>query len=84
MLMPGMLTDEQLATLDKARGPEWDRLFLTDMIGHHQGALKMVEDLLKTYNAAQDDALFKFVSDMNADQTIEIDFMKKMLQGGSL
>jgi uncharacterized protein (DUF305 family) len=84
MLMPGMLTDEQLAALDKARGPEWDRLFLTGMIGHHQGALKMIEDLLKTYGAAQDDALFKFVSDMNADQTIEIDFMSKMLQGGSL
>jgi len=81
MLMPGMLSDEELAALDKARGPEWDRLFLTDMIAHHKGALKMVDDLLKTYGAAQDDALFKFVSDMNGDQTIEIDFMTKMLQG---
>ena len=38
MLMPGMLTEEQLAQLDKARGAEFDRLFLTFMIKHHQGA----------------------------------------------
>src|SRR5256886_3242893 len=30
MLMPGMLTAEQLAQLDRARGPEFDRLFLTN------------------------------------------------------
>ena len=41
MLMPGMLTAEQLAELDKARGPEWDRLFLKAIIAHHQGALKI-------------------------------------------
>src|SRR3954464_11811270 len=39
MLMPGMLTDEQMAQLDRARGPEFDRLFLIGMIGHHQGAI---------------------------------------------
>src|SRR4029453_4157345 len=35
MLMPGMLTDEEMAALDKARGPEFDRLFLEGMIKHH-------------------------------------------------
>ena len=39
MLMPGMLTPEEMAALDKARGPEWDRLFLAGMIKHHEGAL---------------------------------------------
>jgi uncharacterized protein (DUF305 family) len=39
MLMPGMLSDEQLAALDRARGPEFDRLFLQGMIRHHQDAL---------------------------------------------
>src|SRR5437660_10793540 len=53
MLMPGMLTDEGMAELDKARGAEFDRLFLNGMIKHHQGAIDMVNDLFKAYGAAQ-------------------------------
>jgi uncharacterized protein (DUF305 family) len=79
MLMPGMLTPEEMAALDKARGPEWDRLFLLGMIKHHEGALKMVDDLFEAYGALQDDEMFKFASDVYADQTTEIDFMQKML-----
>jgi uncharacterized protein (DUF305 family) len=79
MLMPGMLSPEELAQLDKARGPEWDRLFLQGMIRHHEGALKMVDDLYNAHGAMQDDDVFKFVSDLYADQTTEIEFMKKML-----
>ena len=81
MLMPGMLTPEELARLDQARGPEWDRLFLDAMIRHHQGALKMVDDLYGAHGALQDDDLFKFVSDLYADQTTEIERMQKMLGG---
>ena len=55
MLMPGMMTDEQMAALDKARGPEFDRLFLEGMIRHHQGAIDMVDELFKSYGAAQDE-----------------------------
>jgi uncharacterized protein (DUF305 family) len=79
MLMPGMLTAEEMAALDKARGPEWDRLFLLGMIKHHEGALKMVDDLFEAHGALQDDDMFKFASDIYADQTTEIDFMQKML-----
>ena len=79
MLMPGMLSPEELAQLDKARGPEWDRLFLTFMIRHHEGALKMVDDLFASYGALQDDDVYKFASDIHADQTIEIERMQKML-----
>jgi uncharacterized protein (DUF305 family) len=79
MLMPGMLTGEELAQLDKARGPEWDRLFLSAMIRHHQGAIKMVDDLFTSHGALQDDDLFKFASDLYADQTTEIERMQKML-----
>lgn len=79
MLMPGMLTPEQMAQLDTARGVEFDRLFLTYMIQHHQGAITMVEQLMGSYGAAQDDAVFKFASDVNADQTTEIDRMSLML-----
>ena len=79
MLMPGMLSAAELAQLDKARGAEWDRLFLTFMIRHHDGALKMVDDLFESYGALQDDDLYKFASDMYADQMIEIERMEKML-----
>ena len=77
--MPGMLSADDLAQLDKARGAAWDALFLKAMIRHHQGALKMVDDLHETKGALQDEDLFKFVSDLYADQTAEIERMEKML-----
>jgi uncharacterized protein (DUF305 family) len=79
MLMPGMLTPEQMARLDAARGREFDRLFLTFMIQHHQGALTMVAQLLAAPGAAQDGPIFRFAADVNADQTTEIDRMTRML-----
>ncbi len=79
MLMPGMLTDEQMAQLDAARGVEFDRLFLTYMIQHHTGALTMVDKLFGSYGGAQDEIVFKFANDVNADQGSEIDRMHKML-----
>ncbi len=78
-LMPGMLTAEQLARLDQARGPEFDRLFLAFMIQHHQGAITMVEQLFGANGAAQDETVFKFASDVHVDQITEIEFMSKML-----
>jgi len=82
MLMPGMLTDDEMAALDKSRGPEFDRLFLEGMIKHHQGAIDMVDVLFKSYGAAQDETVFKFANDVYADQNIEIDRMKQMLEEG--
>jgi uncharacterized protein (DUF305 family) len=79
MLMPGMLTDDQLKQLDQARGKEFDRLFLTFMIQHHRGAVTMVKELFDTYGAAQDITVFKLASDVSADQTTEIERMQKML-----
>jgi uncharacterized protein (DUF305 family) len=81
MLMPGMLTDEQMHQLDQARGEEFDRLFLTFMIQHHKGAVSMVQDLFGSYGAAQDETVFKFASDVNVDQSTEIARMEKMLAG---
>ena len=79
MLMPGMLSEEQLRQLDQARGAEFDRLFLIFMIQHHQGAITMVKELFDTYGAGQDNLVFKFASDVNIDQTTEIARMEKML-----
>ena len=79
MLMPGMLTDDELKQLDGSRGKDFDKLFLTFMIKHHQGALTMVEELFKSYGAAQDDGMYKFASDVFADQEMEIERMQQML-----
>jgi uncharacterized protein (DUF305 family) len=77
--MPGMLTDAEMKALDAARGAAWDRLFLEGMIRHHQGAIDMVDVLFKSYGAAQDETIYKFASDVYADQSIEIDRMHEML-----
>ena len=74
-----MSIPEQMAQLDAARGPEFDRLFLTFMIQHHQGALTMVTELISAPGAAQDGPVFRFAADVNADQTTEIDRMTRML-----
>lgn len=79
MVMPGMLTPEQLAQLEAARGVEFDRLFLVLMIQHHEGALKMVEDLLATPRAAQDVDVSVFANDVQIVQTAEIAVMHQML-----
>jgi uncharacterized protein (DUF305 family) len=79
MLMPGMLTEKELGELRKARGKEWDRLFLIGMIKHHEGAIAMVDELFKAHGAAQDDDIYLFASDVFADQTAEIDRMQLML-----
>jgi uncharacterized protein (DUF305 family) len=78
-MMPGMLTADQLGRLDRARGPEFDRLFLTFMIQHHQGAITMVNTLFGSQGAGEEEIVFRFASDVYADQTTEIDRMQKML-----
>ena len=78
-LMPGMLTAEEMGRLAEANGTGFDRLFLELMIKHHQGALIMVEDLLSQPGAAQESEIFGFTSDINADQSMEIDRMGAML-----
>jgi uncharacterized protein (DUF305 family) len=77
--MPGMLTEAQMRELEQARGPEFDRLFLTYMIQHHRGAVAMVKQLYGTPGAAQDDTVFKFADDVGVDQTTEIARMERML-----
>jgi uncharacterized protein (DUF305 family) len=79
-LMPGMLTPEQMEALRKAKGGEFDRLFLTGMIQHHNGALTMVKDLFDTPGAGQDADLFNFATDADNTQRAEIRVMQSMLE----
>jgi uncharacterized protein (DUF305 family) len=79
-LMPGMLTPEEMGRLAEAKGTAFDRLFLELMIKHHEGALTMVEELLAQPGAGQDSDIFAFLSDINADQSMEIARMGAMIQ----
>lgn len=79
MLMPGMLTAEQMEALRNAKGKDFDELFLKGMIQHHTGALTMVKDLFDTAGAGQDAELFNFVTDVDSGQRAEIRIMQTML-----
>jgi uncharacterized protein (DUF305 family) len=79
-LMPGMLTPEQMDALRKAKNGEFDHLFLTGMIQHHNGALTMVKDLFDTAGAGQDAELFDFATDADNTQRAEIKIMQAMLE----
>jgi len=77
--MAGMATPEQMAELAAAQGTAFDRLFLQLMITHHEGAVKMVDELLEEPGSAFDPVLFEFTSDVTNDQTAEIERMNAML-----
>jgi len=79
MLMPGMLSEKQMAALRKAKGQEFDKLFLRGMIQHHNGALIMVKELFDNAGAGQDAELFNFVTDVDSGQRAEIRIMQTML-----
>jgi uncharacterized protein (DUF305 family) len=79
MLMPGMLTKQQMDALRKANGKEFDHLFLSGMIQHHDGALVMVKELFDTAGAGQDAELFNFATDVDSGQRAEIRIMQTML-----
>jgi uncharacterized protein (DUF305 family) len=79
MLMPGMLTAEQMKALDAARGTTFDTLFLRGMIQHHQGAVRMVKELFASPGAGQDEHVFKFANAVQVDQNTEIRRMQQLL-----
>ena len=78
--MKGVLSDQQLEELAKAKGTAFDRLFLKYMIEHHSGAVHMVTNLFGTDGAAQDDQAFRLASDIQVDQRTEIERMRLMLK----
>lgn len=80
MLMPGMLTPIQIGALMRARGADFDRLFLEGMIQHHRGALVMVKELFDAPGAGQDANLFNFATDVDSGQRAEIKAMETLLE----
>jgi uncharacterized protein (DUF305 family) len=79
-LMPGMLTPEQMGALASGRGSQFDRLFLELMIQHHEGAITMVEELFGSPGAGQVSEIFQFASEVESDQRMEIDRMRRLLE----
>jgi len=80
-MMMGMATPDQMAALAAASAVEFDRQFLTLMIAHHDGAIDMVHDLFEGDGTAADPILYRFVSDIDTEQTSEIERMDKLLAG---
>ena len=78
-MMPGMLTPAELGALEQATGPPFERLFLQFMIRHHEGALTMVAQLFASPGAGQDSDIFRFATDVDADQRAEIRRMRALL-----
>lgn len=77
--MEGMLTDEQLTQLANSKGVDFDRAYLTFMIMHHAGALKMVDDLFMTPRAGQEVDVSVFANDVVTAQTSEIGIMRGLM-----
>ena len=77
--MAGMASEAQIEALAAAEGIDFDRMFLRLMITHHEGALTMVEELLEQPGSAYDPTLFEFTSDINNDQSAEIERMHALL-----
>jgi uncharacterized protein (DUF305 family) len=80
MSMPGMVTERQFAELSSVRDHAFDRLFLELMIHHHAGAVEMVDELFASPGAGQDPDIFRFATDVAADQLDEIGVMQILLQ----
>jgi len=72
----GMMSDEDMAALGNATGAEASRLFLAQMIEHHEGALAMAEDEIK--NGKNPDVI-ALAQDIVTSQTTEIATMKQLL-----
>jgi len=81
ILMPGMLTPAQMSELAASSGEEFYVLFLDFMIGHHEGALVMVSDLMASVGSAQDTIIFRFATGVDGDQRMEIARMQDMIEG---
>ncbi|MDB2394735.1 DUF305 domain-containing protein [Porticoccaceae bacterium] len=79
--MVGMANAEQMTNLANSKSINFDELFLSLMITHHDGAIKMVKELRDQPGSAYDPLLNEFVSDVANDQAVEIERMNELLVG---
>ncbi len=74
--MDGMMTPAQMTALEQASGAEFDKLWLTGMIAHHEGAVSMAEPELADGVNPESRAM---ATQIKTSQQAEIDQMKTML-----
>jgi uncharacterized protein (DUF305 family) len=74
--MPGMMDADELDELAQARGAEWDEMFLTQMIEHHEGAIEMART--ERADGENPDAL-ALAEKVEKDQQAEISTMESLL-----
>jgi uncharacterized protein (DUF305 family) len=75
MEMPGYVEESDFAALQKLTGAEFDIRFLELMIGHHEGAIEMAQDIKGNKNSE-----VKALSDaIISSQTAEITEMKTLI-----
>jgi uncharacterized protein (DUF305 family) len=75
----GMATPAQLAEMRAAKGVAFERMFLTRMISHHAGAVRMANELTGRGGTAADPGLNAFVVDLVKEQQEEIKRMTALL-----
>lgn len=77
MSMSGLLSASQMKQLAAARGGEFDRLYVEGMIGHHQGAIQMAQQVI---DAGGSTVVISLAKKIVAAQTAEITRMQSMLK----
>jgi len=74
--MPGMMDEDDMTDLEGAMGAGWDRMFLTMMIEHHEGAIEMAQ--VEQADGDNPEAI-ALAEKIESDQTSEIAFMRDLL-----
>ncbi len=76
--MAGMMSPGDMRELATARGAEFDRVFLTQMIEHHEGAVEMAQ---KEQTEGKHAGTLELAEQIERSQTSEIAEMQKLLAG---
>lgn len=76
--MSGMVSDDGIRQLDAATGTDAAKLFLTQMVAHHEGAVEMANAEVRS---GKNPEAIKLAKDVAASQTDEIKEMKGLLAG---
>ena len=76
MSVEGMMSDSDMMALDQAQGTDFDTMWLTMMIQHHEGAITMAQQVLATTSNAE---VRQLADAVVSGQTAEIDTMKGLL-----
>ncbi len=73
-----MLSDQQLKELERTRGVAFDKLFLKNMIEHHEGAVHLAEE---AEHKGENKEVKKLAAEIKRGQEREITEMEEVLVG---